>query len=127
MMTDNIADMLTRIRNGNKSLRDYVDIPASRLKASICKVLKDEGYVKSFKIIALESNNINIRVYLKPNTIQGIQRLSSPGLRRYTSFKDIPRVRSGLGICILSTPKGILSTRMAKKHSVGGELLCSVW
>jgi len=127
MMNDNISDMLTRIRNANTSTKEFVDMPASKLKACICRVLKDEGYIKSFKIIALEQNKINIRIYLKPNTIQGINRLSSPGLRKYTGFKDIPRIRSGLGICILSTPKGVLSTRMAKKLSVGGELLCSVW
>lgn len=127
MMTDPIADMLTRIRNGIKAGHGRVDIPASKMKASICKVLKEEGYIRSFKIIAKQTSDIRLRVLLKENALVGIQRVSKPGLRRYASYLDMPRVISGLGISVVSTSTGIISSREAKKRKVGGEIICNVW
>lgn len=128
MMTDPIADMLTRIRNAQSAGHERVDFPASKMKAGVCKVLKDEGYIRSFKIIAKAKNDIKIKVVFNDDvTIQGIQRASTPGLRQYTGYREVPRVLSGLGISILSTSKGILSDREAKKQKVGGEVICRVW
>jgi small subunit ribosomal protein S8 len=127
MMTDPIADMLTRIRNANAAGHTKVDFSATKVKANICKVLKEEGYIKSFKIIAKAQNNINIRVQLKDGAIAGIQRVSKPGLRRYAGYKDMPRVLSGLGVAVVSTSKGVISSRKAKNLKLGGEVLCSVW
>lgn len=127
MMTDPIADMLTRIRNGISAGKEKVDIPASRMKAGICKVMKSEGYIQGFKIVAKAKNDINIRVTLKEDAIVGIERFSKPGLRQYRGYKEIPRVISGLGTSILSTSKGIVSDREAKKLKVGGEVLCKIW
>ncbi len=127
MMTDPIADMLTRIRNGIQAGHDRVDFPASRLKANICKVLKDEGYIKSFKIIAKTKSDINIRVVFKEGAIVGLKRFSRPGLRQYRKYTEIPRVLSGLGTSVVSTSQGVLSTREAKKRKLGGEVLFNVW
>ncbi|PIP90640.1 MAG: 30S ribosomal protein S8 [Bdellovibrionales bacterium CG12_big_fil_rev_8_21_14_0_65_38_15] len=127
MMTDPIADMLTRIRNAISAGHDRVEIPASKMKAGICKVLKDEGFIKSFKIIAKSQADIKLKVVFKEGAIEGIQRVSTPGLRRYSSYQDTPRVMSGLGTSILSTSKGIVSTRDAKKLKIGGEVICNVW
>ncbi|MFZ4712752.1 MAG: 30S ribosomal protein S8 [Bacteriovoracaceae bacterium] len=127
MMTDPIADLLTRVRNGIKAGHDKVEIPASKMKANICKVLKDEGYIKSFKIVAADATNINLKVYFKPNAIMGIKRISKPGLRIYKAHDKLPRVLSGLGISVLSTSKGVISSRKAKELKVGGEVLCNVW
>lgn len=127
MMTDPIADMLTRIRNGISAGKEKVDIPASRMKAGICKVMKSEGYIQGFKVVAKAKNDIKIRVTLKEDAIVGIERFSKPGLRQYRGYKEIPRVISGLGTSILSTSKGIVSDREAKKLKVGGEVLCKIW
>lgn len=127
MMTDPIADMLTRIRNGISAGHDKVEVPASKIKAGICKVLKDEGYIQSFKIVAKSKSDINLKISLKEGAIVGIERFSKPGLRQYRSYKEMPRVISGLGTSIVSTSKGILSTRDARKNKVGGEVLCKVW
>jgi len=127
MMTDPIADMLTRIRNAIHAGHDRVEIPASKLKAGVCKVLKDEGYIRSFKILVRASNDINLKILLKEDAIVGLQRVSRPGLRQYRSYDSLPRVISGLGISILSTSKGIVSSRAAKKQKIGGEVLCNIW
>ncbi|ATH09294.1 30S ribosomal protein S8 [Halobacteriovorax marinus] len=127
MMTDPIADMLTRMRNAIKAGHDRVEFPASKAKAGLCKVLKDEGYIRSFKIIAKSKNDIKIKVLFKEDAIVGLERVSKPGLRRYSGYSDIPRVISGLGTAIVSTSKGIISDREAKKLKVGGEILCNVW
>ncbi len=127
MMTDPIADLLTRVRNGIKAGHDKVEIPASKMKANICKVLKDEGYIKSFKIVAQDATNINLKVYFKPNAIMGIKRISKPGLRVYKAHDKLPKVLSGLGISVLSTSKGVISSRKAKELKVGGEVICNVW
>ena len=127
MMTDPIADMLTHIRNGLRAGHDRVDFPASKLKAAVCKVLKDEGYIKSFKVISKAKNDVRIKVLFKPTAIVGLQRFSKPGLRQYRGYDEMPRVLSGLGTAIVSTSKGVISSRDARKMKVGGEVLCSVW
>lgn len=127
MMTDPIADMLTRIRNAIQAGHDRVDFPASKIKAAICKVLKEEGYIKTFKIVAKEKNDVNIRIVFKENAIVGLKRVSKPGLRQYRSYQDLPRVISGLGTTIISTSQGLISDREAKKRKVGGEVICSIW
>ncbi len=127
MMTDPVADMLTRIRNAIGADHDRVEIPASKLKAAICKVLKDEGYIRSFKIVVKAKNDIRLKILLKEKAIVGIKRISKPGLRAYSAGEDMPRVLSGLGISIVSTSKGVISSRDCKKMKVGGEILCSVW
>lgn len=127
MMTDPIADMLTRVRNAVTAGQDRVEFPASKIKAAICKVLKDEGYIKSFKIVAKAQNDIRLKVVFKENAIVGIKRESTPGLRQYRGYDDMPRVLSGLGIAVVSTSQGVMSDREAKRRKIGGEVLCSVW
>ncbi len=127
MMTDPIADFLTRIRNAITAGHDRVEIPGSKIKAGICKVLKEEGYIKSFKVIAKSPSDIRIKVILKENAIIGLQRVSKPGLRKYAGYRDKPRVLSGLGVSVISTSKGIISSRKADHLKVGGELLCNIW
>ena len=126
MMTDPIADMLTRIRNGVNAGHAKVDIPASKEKANIAKVLKEEGFIKNFKIIAKDST-LTLRVGLKEEAIVGIERVSKPGLRIYKGYREMPRVISVLGISIVSTSAGIVSSRKAKAMKLGGEVLCNVW
>jgi small subunit ribosomal protein S8 len=131
MMTDPIADMLTRIRNASRTKLEKVDIPSSKLKVEIAKILKDEGYVKNVKLVKDRKQGM-IRVYLKYDdeefaTIQGIKRISRPGRRTYVASDSIPRVMGGLGVAILSTPKGIQTGKQAKKDNVGGEVICHVW
>jgi len=131
MMTDPIADMLTRIRNGSKAKLEKVDIPSSKLKLEIAKILKDEGYIKNLKMVKDRRQGV-IRVYLKYTddeapVIQGIKRISKPGCRVYTGNDAIPKVLAGLGVAILSTPKGIQTGKQAKKDNVGGEVICHVW
>ncbi len=127
MMTDPIADMLTRMRNAIKAGHDRVDFPASKLKAGMCKVMKEEGYIKSFKIIVKAKNDIKIRVVFKESAIVGLKRYSRPGLRQYRGYGEMPRIISGLGSVVVSTSQGILSGREAKKRKIGGEVLCAVW
>jgi small subunit ribosomal protein S8 len=130
-MTDPIADMLTRIRNGNKAKFEKVDIPLSKEKLEIAKILKQEGYIKNFKVLSEEKKG-TLRVYLKYDAqnrgiINGIKRVSKPGLRIYVKSKKILPVLNGLGINIVSTPQGIITDKDAQKLNVGGELICSVW
>lgn len=127
MMTDNLADMLTRIRNAINAGHDRVEIPASKLKANVCKVLKEEGYIRSFKIIAKGPADIQLKVLLKEDAIVGLQRVSKPGLRQYRGYREMPRVISGLGISVVSTSQGVMSSRKAKNMKLGGEVLCNVW
>lgn len=131
MMTDPIADMLTRIRNANLAVHDRVDIPASRLKVEIAKILRAEGYIKNFKVLEADKRRV-LRIYLKygpgnQRIISGVRRVSRPGLRVYATSRRLPRVLSGLGVAILSTSQGIMSGRAAKDRAVGGEVLCYVW
>ncbi len=127
MMTDPISDMLTRIRNANSAGLDKLDVPASKMKANICRVLKEEGYIKSFKLAAKSPSEISIRIGLKDGAIGGIKRVSTPGLRVYKGYREMPRVLSGLGISIVSTSAGILSSRKATQLKLGGEIICNVW
>jgi len=130
-VTDPIADYLTRIRNGYRAGKRWVDIPASNLKKRISLVLKHEGYIKDFIIIEDGKQGL-IRVYLKyyeegKSVIKGLERVSKPGRRVYTDSKNIPRTRNGLGITLLSTSEGVLTDKMAQNMNVGGEVLCKVW
>ena len=130
-ITDPIADMLTRIRNANSAKHDTVQIPASNIKKSIAQILVDEGYIKSFKVIEDGKQGI-IEIALKygPNksqVITGLRRVSKPGLRIYSNCEDMPKVQNGLGIVILSTSKGIMTDKDARKANVGGEVLAFVW
>lgn len=127
MQTDPIANMLTVIRNGVNAGHEKVEFPASKIQAAICKVLKDEGFIKSFKIVAKAPNDIKIKIALKEGAIVGLSRVSRPGLRRYNSYDSFARVMSGLGVSIVSTSKGVMSSREAKKNKVGGEVLCNIW
>ncbi len=126
MMTDPVADMLTRIRNANSAGHSKVDMPASRIKANICKVLKEEGFSKKFKVLVKE-NNLTLRVALKDDAIVGIQRVSKPGLRVYKGYRSMPRILSGLGVSVVSTSAGVISSRKAKAMKLGGEVICNVW
>ena len=131
MMTDPIADMLTRIRNANLAVHDKVDVPASRLKVEIAKILRAEGYIKNFKVLEGDKHRV-LRIYLKygpgnQRIITGLRRASRPGLRVYATSRRLPRVMSGLGVAILSTSQGLMSGRAAKERAVGGEVLCYVW
>jgi len=131
-MTDPIADLLTRVRNGIKESKPYVEVPASRIKANVVRVLKEEGFIKNFRLTRDEKSHPFIKVYLKysdsgESVIHGLKRLSRPGLRRYASYDKIPRPLSGAGISVISTSKGVLSGSTARHQKVGGEILCEVW
>ena len=130
-MTDPIGDMLTRIRNGIMASYDAVDIPSSKLKINIAKVLKSEGFIKNYRMMN-EGARETIRVFLKYDengvpVIGGLKRVSKPSRRFYTKTDKIPKVLGGLGVNILSTSKGVMTDREARKMGVGGEVLCAVW
>ena len=130
-ITDPIADMLTRIRNANSAKHETVDIPASNMKKAIAQILLDEGYIASYKVIEDEKQGV-IRVTLKygenkSQVITGLRRVSKPGLRIYSNVEDMPKVMKGLGVAIVSTSKGIMTDREARKQNVGGEVICYVW
>ena len=136
-MTDSIADMLSRIRNATAARRRRVDIPASRLKTEIARILQREGYIDSFKMVELvversQAPRAMLRIHLKygsrgENVITGIQRVSRPGRRVYFGHTDVPPVLAGLGTSILTTSRGVMTGRDAVKEGVGGEVLCNVW
>lgn len=131
MVTDPIADMLTRIRNALVSRHDFTDVPASRLKVALAGVLKKEGYIKDFEMKEDGSRKF-VRIHLayadtREPVIMGLQRVSKPGLRVYATKREIPRVYGGLGIAILSTPEGVMTGKEARSRGVGGEVLCHVW
>ena len=130
-MTDVVADLLTRIRNANDAKHETVDVPASNMKKAIAQILLDEGYIKDFKVTDDGKQGI-MTVTLKygegkQKIIQGIKRVSKPGLRIYAASQDIPKVRNGLGIAIVSTSRGIMTDKAARKENVGGEVLAFVW
>lgn len=130
-MTDPIADMLTRIRNASMAKLQKVDIPSSNLKVNLANVLKVEGFIKNYKVIADNKQGV-LRVYLrfideKEPVIKEIKRISKPGSRVYVGCEDIPSVKSGMGVAILSTSKGILTDKNAREAGVGGEVICTVW
>ena len=131
MVTDPIADMLTRIRNGLTAGHESVQVPASKMKIAIAKVLKEEGFIEGFEV-QRDGVKRSIRIDLayrgkKQSTISGLRRVSKPGLRVYVQKREIPRVYGGLGIAILSTPEGIMTGQEAWRRRVGGEVLCYVW
>ena len=129
-ISDVIADMLTRIRNANDAKHETVDIPASNMKRAIAEILLSEGYIKSYQIIEDGKQGV-IRITLKyigkQKVIDGLRRVSKPGLRIYSNCEDMPKVMNGLGIAIVSTSKGIMTDRQARKENVGGEVLAFVW
>ena len=131
MITDPIADMLTRIRNAVLARHDFTLVPASSVKLAIAKILREEGFIRDYEVLKGKPQRM-IKIYLRYNEdngpiIAGLKRVSKPGLRIYTQRKEIPRVLGGLGIAILSTPKGVLTGQEAWRQGVGGELLCYIW
>jgi small subunit ribosomal protein S8 len=130
-MSDPIADYLTRVRNGLHAKKKYVDVPASNIKRKISRILLDQGYIKKY-IILEDGKQGLIRIWLGYDelgnpVLHSIKRVSKPGVRRYVSVDQLPRVKNNLGISILTTPKGIITAREAKRQNVGGEVLCQVW
>ena len=130
-VSDPIADMLTKIRNASVAKFEKVDIPASKLKVEIVKILKNEGYIKTFKKVSQDGRN-QIRIYLKydqgnQSVIHGLERMSRPGRRVYTSYKRMPRIFNGYGTLIVTTSYGVITGRKASEKKLGGEILCSVW
>ena len=130
-ITDSIADLLTRIRNASAAKHDTVDVPASNMKKAIAQILVDEGFVKSFQVINDGKQGV-IRINLKYGenksaVITGLRRVSKPGLRIYTSCEDMPKVMKGLGVAIVSTSKGVMTDKRARKENVGGEVLAFIW
>ena len=131
MMTDPIADMLTRIRNANMAKLDKVDIPASKLKIELTKILKDKGFIKSFKVLRDRKQGV-IRISMKylegyEKVITNLKRISTPGRRMYVDKTEVPQVMGGYGIAILSTSKGVLTDEACRREGVGGEVLCNIW
>ncbi|MCJ7682802.1 MAG: 30S ribosomal protein S8 [Desulfobacteraceae bacterium] len=130
-MTDPIADMLTRVRNAQKASHELVNIPSSKLKINVAKVLKSEGFIKNFRIIS-DGQHRFIKIFLKYDKegvaiIEGIKRVSKPGCRVYAGSDEVPKVLNGYGINILSTSKGLMTDNEARKTGIGGEILCAVW
>lgn len=131
VMTDPIADMLTRVRNACKARHDLTEMPSSNLKVTIAKILRDTGYVKNYRVIEDDKQGI-LKIYLRYDNngeplIQGINRISRPGLRRYCKADGIPTVLNGLGMSVISTSSGVMTDDEARKNKVGGEILCEVW
>lgn len=130
-MTDSLSDLLTRIRNGGKARFEKVDIPFSNMKANVARVLKEEGFIKNYKIVKDKGHTV-LRIYLKydesnKSIFNSLKRISKASRRVYVRQEDIPKVMRGMGIAILSTSKGIMTGEEARKNAVGGELLCQVW
>ncbi|MCC7105259.1 MAG: 30S ribosomal protein S8 [Chloroflexi bacterium] len=130
-MTDPIADMLTRIRNGVQARHESVEMPSSKMKVAIARVLKDEGFVKNYQVLEKGAFKV-LRIDLsyagrKEPVLTGIKRVSKPGLRVYTGYAEIPRVYGGLGVAVISTPAGVMSGQQARRQKVGGEVICHVW
>jgi len=132
MQTDPISDLLTRIRNAARAKHARVDVPASKLKTEIARILKEEGYISTFKLVDESKVRKTLRVFLKytpdkRSAITGLRRISKPGSRRYVAVLEIRPIMGGLGINILTTPRGVMTGRSARKARVGGEVLCEVW
>jgi len=132
MNSDPIADMLTRIRNANTAKHDTVDVPASKMKVSIANILLSEGYIKSFELVddgAFKTIHITLKYGKDKNekVLTGLKRISKPGLRVYANAEDMPKVLGGLGTAIISTNKGVITDKEARKENVGGEVLCFIW
>ena len=130
-VSDPVADMLTKVRNASMARHEKVDIATSRMKLEIVKILKTEGYIKNFRLMREEGRPV-IKVYLKytdegNSVIQGVRRVSRPGLRRYSGYEDMPKPLGGAGIAIVSTSKGVITGHRARTQKLGGEILCEVW
>ena len=130
-MSDPIADFLTRIRNASKVQKRTVDIPFSKFKLAISDIMKKTGFINDYSIIELENSKKMLSVKFKyfngENAIAGLQRVSKPGIRRYVKYSDLPRVKNGLGIVIVSTSKGLMTEKQAKELKIGGEVICKIW
>jgi small subunit ribosomal protein S8 len=128
-MNDPISDMLARIRNANLALLPAVEVPHSRMKESIAGILKKEGYIGDFAVEGKIPKKIRMKLKYqgKKSVIEGLRRLSTPGLRRYVGATEIPRIRGGLGVAVLSTSEGVMTGTQARKKNLGGELICSIW
>ena len=128
-MTDPISDMLTRIRNAQRALLPTVEIPHSRMKESIAQILKKEGYVSDVAVEGKGMKTIKLKLKYqgKKSVIEGIRRISRPGLRHYVGAREIPRVRAGMGVAVVSTPEGVMTGTTARKKNLGGEVVCYVW
>ena len=128
-MTDPISDMLTRIRNANRALLLTVQMPHSKMKESIAHILKREGYISDFAVEGKlpKTMKMKLKYQGKKSVIEGLRRISSPGLRRYVGATDIPRVRGGLGVAVVSTSEGLMTGNQARKKNIGGELICYIW
>lgn len=129
-VTDQIADFLTRIRNAGKAGHKTVTAPASKLKVAMCKILKEQGYIADYAIVEDKVQNqikVTLKYYNREPAIRELKRVSKPGRRIYVSVDNLPRIKNGLGIAIISTSKGVLTDKEAKKFNVGGEFICSVW
>ena len=128
-MNDPISDMLARIRNANRALLPDVELPHSKIKESIAGILKREGYIADFTVAGKVPRTIKLKLRYqgKKSIIEGLRRISSPGLRRYVGATEIPRVRGGLGVAVVSTSEGVLTDVQARKKKIGGELLCYIW
>lgn len=130
-MTDPIADLLTRIRNANQVYQEVVNVPSSKLKLEVVRILKEEGFIKHYKFFKDKNQGV-IRVYMKYGSskeriINGLTRISKPGLRKYVGSGEMPRVMGGMGISVVSTSKGVITGKKCKEINVGGEILCNVW
>lgn len=130
-MTDPVSDMLTRVRNASQALHDRVEVPASKIKVELARVLHEEGFIRSYRILEDNKQGI-IRIYLKyseteERVISGIKRISKPGRRVYVNKSSLPRVLGGLGVAVVSTSQGVMTDRTCRKSNVGGEVLCHVW
>jgi len=128
-VNDPISDMLARIRNANRALLPAVDLPHSKIKESIATILKKEGYISDYAVEGKLPKKIKLKLKYqgKKSVIEGLTRVSTPGLRRYVGSTDIPRVRGGLGVAVISTSEGLMTDNQARKKNIGGELLCYVW
>ena len=131
MVSDPIGDFINRIRNAQKARFDKVDIPASRIKANLARILKEEGYIKNYKFIRDDKQGI-LRIHLKygesrDGALTGAKRISRPGRRIYVGHEEIPRIMNGMGVSIVSTSRGVMTDREARKERIGGEVLCSLW
>ena len=128
-MSDPISDMLTRIRNGGRALLPVVELPHSRIKENVAKILKTEGYVNDVAVEGDAAKKLKIRLKYngKKSVIEGLKRISKPGLRKYVGATEIPRVRGGLGVAVVSTSEGVMTDAQARKKNLGGELLCYIW
>ena len=128
-MTDPISDMLTRIRNANRALLPTVEMPHSKMKEGIAQILKREGYIFDFAVEGKlpKTMKMKLKYQGKKSVIEGLRRISTPGLRRYVGATDIPRVRGGLGVAVVSTSEGLMTGNQARKKNIGGELICYVW